>query len=682
MFSAIRMRILLALLVLAALSVSAQAADTFTFAHISDTHITASGAFSGNLKAIASEMNALNPKPAFVLATGDLTEMGFTEEYAKYKEAISGFTMPVYSVPGNHEVKWSNWGKLGPKQFMDQAPYYSFDHGGIHFVGIDSSMWLEHNGFIDESELAWIKADLDKAGKSVPVVLFYHHCPGFLPNEQALLRTLRPYNVRLVLVGHGHSFSTWQRNGILFQECKGAMNDQGGFRILEVTGDEIKSYKKLVGKDREVDGSVSLKPVAQAVVLLQPMPDRKFEDQVHIRAMVMSPMEKVEYRIAGAYQPITPDASGICDIKVDWTGTPGWHTVSIKATDKDGVEWYDSAPICVNAGAKEAWKLKVSGAVQRPVRAVGDRLYFGAWGGDVYCLDARTGGIIWRKNVGSDVISEIAVANGTAYVGATGYSVFALDANTGEQKWEFKTGGPIQASPVVGGGKVFVGSGDESFYAIDAKTGKQVWKHEMTHMTQELPIYMNGVVYYGSWDDYFYALNGADGKETWKFKTSESVYASPSNSNPTTDGQRIFFGMNTQKDKGDVWCLDATAGKILWTARTQGKSVCSFNSPFVSGGKVYITDLSGWLSCLSAVDGKQVWLAQTGQAAYDDSPVVANDKVYIGGLSGGLFCFDAQTGKQDWSYSTGEGYNFASPTVWRNLVIIPSTDGTVTAVRR
>ena len=660
----------------------APAAEPFSFIHISDTHITASGAFSDKLKAIAGEVNALDPKPAFVVATGDLTELGFTEEYTKYLDTISAFSMPVYNVPGNHETKWSNWGKLGPKQFMGQAPFYSFDHGGIHFVGLDSSMWLEHNGFIDESELTWLKKDLEKAGRQTPAVLFYHHMPGFLPNEQALLRALRPFNVRLILVGHGHSFSTWKRNGILFQECKGAMNDQGGFRILEVSGDEIKSFTKLTDEARQPSGAVSLKPVGNPVYLTRPLRFQKIEGKLDVRAIILSPMKSVEYSIDGGYKAITPDASGLCAVSEDWTGAPGWHTISIKATDSYGGEWYDSVPVRVNGAAREAWKIRVSGAVQRPVRAVGDRLYFGAWGGDVYCVDARTGKEIWRKNVGSDVISEIAVANGLAYVGATGYSVFALDANTGDRKWEFKTGGPIQASPVVAGGKVFVGSGDKSFYALDARTGKLAWKREMTHMTQELPIYMNGIVYYGAWDSKFYALRASDRTPVWTHETSKSIYLAPSNSNPATDGKRIVFGMNASKDKGDVWCLDAKTGKLLWTARTQGKSVCSFNSPFVSGGRVYIADLSGWLSCLSATDGKQIWLSSTGQAAYDDSPVVADGKVYIGGLSGGLYCFDAATGKQDWAYSTGDGYNFASPTVWRDLVIIPSTDGTVTAVRR
>jgi outer membrane protein assembly factor BamB len=62
--------------------------------------------------------------------------------------------------------------------------------------------------------------------------------------------------------------------------------------------------------------------------------------------------------------------------------------------------------------------------------------------------------------------------------------------------------------------------------------------------------------------------------------------------------------------------------------------------------------------------------------------VVADGKVYVSGLRGNLVCFDAATGRKEWAYSTGDGYLLASPTVWKDLIIVPSTDGWVTAVRR
>ncbi|MCX6377696.1 MAG: PQQ-binding-like beta-propeller repeat protein, partial [Armatimonadetes bacterium] len=616
--------------------------------------------------------------------TGDLVEVGLSEEFAVFKSLIENFTMPVRTVPGNHETKWSNWGKLGPKKFLGDEPFYSFDHGGIHFVGLDSTLWLEHYGLIDQSQLAWLKADLDKAGRETPVVIFYHHMPGFLGGEQELLRLIRPYDVRLILVGHGHTFKTWMRNGLSIQECKGAMNDKGGYRILEVSGDEIRSYTKLVGEEKKPDGAISLSPVANQVVLIKPLNGVHLGDKVLVRAMVMKPMTKVEFGIDGEYQPVTPDATGICELDMSFSGVPGWRSVTVRATDAAGMEWSDSASVRIGPHEKEAWRLKVSGAVERPATALGDRLYFGCWGGDVYCLDARTGREVWRHNVGSDVISRLAVEGGLAYLGAADGRVFALDSSTGEQVWEYRTEGPVLGSPALGEGKVFIGSGDCAFYALDAKSGALCWRYPMKRMSQTVPIYMNGAVYFGAWDNYFHALRASDGKELWGFKTGATLYYSPANSDPATDGKRIV--VTSYPGKGadpDIYCFNAKTGDLEWKRRNPGgKSICIFNSPFVSGDRFYIADIGGGLYCMRMADGKEIWRSKIGQTCYDNWPVVADGKVYVSGLRGNLVRFDAATGIREWAYSTGDGYLLASPTVWRDLVIIPSTDGAVTAIRR
>ena len=669
------------LLIIALILLAVPCAADFTFAVMSDMHIKGNGAFAKNLTAIVGEIEAANPD--FVLVTGDQTELGFTDDYELYRKLTEPLKMPVYNVAGNHETKWSNWGKAGIKKFLGREPHYSFDYGGIHFVGLDSTMWLEHNGFIDRSELEWLKSDLKKVGRRQPVVLFYHHSPGYLQNEPELLNTIRPYNVPLVIVGHAHVFKTWKKNGTVFQMTKGGMNDEGGFRLYEVSDSEIRGFTKLTGKPMEPDLTIPLKTVANPVKLIRPLPLAHIDGPIRMRASVRPLTGKVEYGIDDDYQPAARNRYGIYEATDYKDITPGWHTITIRVTDAAGVEWTDSVQARIGQG-NEVWRAKVSGAVQRPVRVAGDRIYFGAWGGDVYCLDARTGKEVWRRNVGADVISEVAVGDRLAYLGVTDGRVIALDASNGKPVWEYKTNGPIQASPVLGGGKVFVGSGDQSFYALDAGTGRLAWKFEMTRMTQELPICMDGAVFFGAWDNTFYALNAKDGSIRWKTKIGEILYASPSNSNPATDGRHILVAAWTwHKEDPDLFCLDAKTGDIVWKRRSPSeKSMCGFNSPFIAGDRFYIAALNGDLFCLIMADGSQVWGTSTGHETYENSPVMANGRVYIGGITGGLFCFDAATGHKVWDYSTGSGYLFASPTVWKDLVIAPSTDGWVTAVRQ
>ncbi len=677
--------VLLTMLIGIALSCPATAVDDFSFVVLTDIHIKAGNmSFAKNLSDLVSEINAIEPRPAFALFTGDQTEMGFEDDYAEFNKIASGLKMPVYNVAGNHETKWSNWGKAGPKRFFGQDPYYSFDYGGIHFVGLDSSMWLEHHGLFSPDQLAWLRSDLDAAGRDKPAVLFFHASPNNLPNLPEFLDLIRGYNVPLVLVGHGHSFVTYRHNGTIFQMTKGAMNDTGGLRIYEVSGDEIRGYTKLGGEERKPDLTIPLRVKANPVYLLQPRAGSKADGQVKLRAMVIRPLDKIEYGIDGVYKPLARSEDGLCEATLTVDGMPGWHMISVRATDTDEMEWYDSALVRIGGGDREAWRMRASGAVQRPIRAHGDRLYFGVWGGDVYCLDARTGREIWRRNVGSDVISEVAVDNGLAYLGATDGRVIALDADTGEPRWEYKTDGPVQASPVVGGGKVFIGSGDCSFYALDAKTGKFRWKFEMARMTQSKPIYMDGAVFFGAWDQHFYALNAKDGSVRWKTPIGELIYFSPANSNPATDGKRIIVTATPwpkRNELPDVNCLDAKTGKIEWTHRCIAESHCAFNTASIAGNRLYVSSLNGKLFCLSMTDGSEVWRADIGQETYDNSPVFADGKIYAGGLRGGLFCFDT-SGKREWAYSVGAGFTFAKPTVWNDLVIAASTDGWVTAVKR
>jgi len=679
-----RLRTLAVALTLALLGIGA-CASGFTFVHLTDTHITGSTNPVRNLKAIAAELNAMSPKPEFVVVTGDLTEAGLPYQWERYAEVIKDFSMPVYNVAGNHEMKWSHLGTFGLQKHLDQDKHYSFDRGGVHFVAMNSGVWLQHHGLIDRSELTWLRSDLEKAGRNTPSVLFYHHCPGFIPNESELLRTIRPYNVRLILVGHGHSFHTWTRNGLEFLEGVGSMNGEGGYRICEVTDTRIRTFTKLVGNVRKADEAVPLAKTLNPVNLTRPLFAQSLEGPFEVRATVGGTVagRTYEYAIDGDAKPLTPDANGTCAATASFSGTPGWHTVSVTAKDADGMEWTDSVPVRIDGAAREAWRVQASGAVERGVRVAGDRLYFGAIGGDVYCLDAATGREMWRYSAGSDVISEVAVDSGLACFGTIDGRVIGLDSQKGTRRWEFPVGGPVIGSPVISDGKVLVGSGEPAFFAIDAATGRQAWKYPMERATQVVPVVAGGLVEFGAWDKDFYALDVKTGDVKWRTPIGTSWYFSTASSDPATDGNRVVANATPYKPTdSDIYCLDAKKGDIAWNRHNPGKSDCGFNSPCVVGDKCYSVDGGGVVYCMSMVDGKDLWHASANMTTVSGRPAVAGDRLYVNGLHGNLACIDTTSQKLLWSYSTGDGYLFGGEAVWNNLVIVPSCDGTVTALRR
>lgn len=164
--------------------------DSFTFIHASDTHVSPQSlARLQQVRRIAEAR-----RPDFVLVTGDLVRdaLRVGEEEARgyydlYVDEIRRFPMPVWSVPGNHEnfgierhlslvsSKHPLYGKGMYRQRLGPN-YHSFTYGGVHFVGLDSvdiaDLW--YYGHIDETQLRWLRADLESVPAGTPVVTFNH----------------------------------------------------------------------------------------------------------------------------------------------------------------------------------------------------------------------------------------------------------------------------------------------------------------------------------------------------------------------------------------------------------------------------------------------------------------------------------------------------------------------------
>lgn len=106
------------------------------------------------------------------------------------------------------------------------------------------------------------------------------------------------------------------------------------------------------------------------------------------------------------------------------------------------------------------------GAVHSSPAVEGGRVYVGSNDGEVYCLDAGNGSLIWRFETGSTVHSSPAVAEGMVFVGSYDGNVYCLDAGDGSLVWMFKTSGYVHPSPTVADGRVFFGSHDGGLYCL------------------------------------------------------------------------------------------------------------------------------------------------------------------------------------------------------------------------
>src|SRR6266550_639034 len=86
--------------------------NTMLIAQISDMHVKAEGKLlfrridtAGFLERAVAHVNALDPRPDIVLATGDLVDGGKPEEYAHLRRMLAPLAMPLYMIPGNHDAR-------------------------------------------------------------------------------------------------------------------------------------------------------------------------------------------------------------------------------------------------------------------------------------------------------------------------------------------------------------------------------------------------------------------------------------------------------------------------------------------------------------------------------------------------------------------------------------------------
>ena len=192
-------------------------AGDFSFVQISDSHIgfnkPANADVTATLQAALDKIDALQAAPDFLLHTGDLTHSSKPGEFDVLAQML-GARRQTFFVPGEHDTSVDD-GKLYLERFgkgTQGSGWYSFDHHGVHFIGLVNVVQLEGMGRLGTEQLDWLAKDLGALQSSVPVVLFAH-IPlwavypqwgwGTSDSEQALA-LLKRFGSVTVLNGHIH----------------------------------------------------------------------------------------------------------------------------------------------------------------------------------------------------------------------------------------------------------------------------------------------------------------------------------------------------------------------------------------------------------------------------------------------------------------------------------------------
>lgn len=232
-----------------------------TFLHLTDLHVTdpalsdpglASDTVA-TLEKVIAMVNAMQPQPAFVAISGDLTNRGEEQSYRLLRAMLERIEAPLVLALGNHDTRPGFYRGMLDREGVPMEPYcHEAVHAGIHVVTLDSSIPGKVSGAITPDQFEFLASALDNHPE-LPKLLMIHHPPALDEHTDlgwesigwrdtlALAEAIEGRNVIGILSGHIHIARVAHWNGVPIIIGQGQHNavdilHRGGLRIMEGAG--------------------------------------------------------------------------------------------------------------------------------------------------------------------------------------------------------------------------------------------------------------------------------------------------------------------------------------------------------------------------------------------------------------------------------------------------------------
>lgn len=194
------------------------------FVHLTDLHISDPATDDphlytdtvATLDRVKGMIARIDPEPAFVAVSGDLTNHGDAASYHALQASLARIGLPVVLALGNHDRR------AGFRAVFDRdAPdpdvpvFHHARHGRLHVIALDSSVPGRVGGAIGDAQFAQLAVALD-AHPDFRKLILCHHPPAFgradalgweslSPQDSARLAdALAGHDIAAILSGHVH----------------------------------------------------------------------------------------------------------------------------------------------------------------------------------------------------------------------------------------------------------------------------------------------------------------------------------------------------------------------------------------------------------------------------------------------------------------------------------------------
>ncbi|MEO7310177.1 MAG: PQQ-binding-like beta-propeller repeat protein [Chitinophagaceae bacterium] len=472
----------------------------FRFALVSDTHIgSPNGAAEEDLRRTIADING-QTGIAFVVITGDITELGMDSELLLAKRILDSLNIKYYIIPGNHDTGWSESGGVSFTSIFG-ADKFLFDYNGIRMMGCASGPYVRmSDGHIPRDAVNWMDSVLQKTDSRQPLIFFNHYpLDNSLDNWYEGVDRLKTKNTIAYLCGHGHAnkaFSFEGIPGVMGRSNLRAKVPLGGYNLVDVTA-------SLITFTERKPGLASRSPWTSIAVTEHHYANDSVYTRPSYAMNLLSPHVKERWRYASDANVVnTPAVTKELAIFGNSLG-------KIQAVDlKTG---------------KSVWSYQTGAAIYSSAAVKEDKVVIGSGDGTIYCLQNKTGKLIWKLKAGAAVLGCPVIDDDSVYIGCSDHQFLAIELKTGQKIWSFGgLDGPVVGTPLIFENKIIFGAWDRNLYALEKSTGKLLWSWNNGSTVRNFspaactPVAHDSVVYVVAPDRYLTALDATTGAALWR----------------------------------------------------------------------------------------------------------------------------------------------------------------------
>ncbi len=545
--------------------------QSLNFAVISDLHIGATNA-EENLSLVINDINLKN-EIQFVIATGDITEKGKNEELEDAKNLLDRLNIPYYIIPGNHDTKWSESGCTKFIELWNDNKFY-FQKSLIHFIGLNSGICMRGGGgHISIEDLHWLDSIITKINSNEKILFFTHHpLDGDIDNWFKATNILQKKNIRVIFYGHGHSNKFSYLNDIPAIMTRSTLSDKNGwgYSLFGITNDSLFTTEINAAQQNKMWASISLNDT----LIIPKIDSLQFENySINIlwqkdlnKTIISSPLvyeDKIVTTTANGEifcfnqngnqiwnyntnSRIVSRSNAIADILVVGTISGDLYTFDINTgkvlqilglgesitsqisfyTIQQLDEQINFIIVGTNSGTIHCYEFNTlnpvwsnsdaTGMIETRPLVIKDKVIYGSWDGYLYCVDAKTGLLIWKwsenKNFYYSPASCIPVSDGkNIYITTPDKYTSAIDLLLGKTIWRKNTFSSWESIGISNEKKrLFIKSDKDKFYIVNAASSSIIKNINLGYGLDTSPneiLEFNGNIIFGGKNGIIYLID-------------------------------------------------------------------------------------------------------------------------------------------------------------------------------